>query len=318
MPRKRLTELGIELQSTERVEPRSNRALVRAYLDWMRNVKHCSKATHTTYESRLYAWVEHRSPKSLLTAQRGDMETWLTREREKRGAGTHGAAATQRLEGSILRSFYKWVHQEGLTRSDLAVGLQSPSVKNVNPRPISDSLWLELWDRPAMVYERCILGLGFFCGLRRSELAVLRPGQVTPTRIQDFPRKGGGEDTLNWKSIMSVYEQKLPHLVVNEDWFPEAIDAYTTYRRAAPRLFPWNDNPQLFNKELSRMCSRLGIAHVTPHQLRHSAATNLLRAGVPIMLVRSILNHSSVDITMRYVKAGGTELDMWLDGRWGQ
>lgn len=314
----RLTERSSQFYSEERTEKRSNRQMVADFIQWMRVSKHSSKTTLTTYESRLYTWVEHRQPKSILTASLDDMERWIVRPREKRGAGTTGAAATQRLEGSILRSFYAWCLVKRLTPHDISKGLLSPSVHNVNPRPISDTQWIELWDRPSTMYERSLLGLAFFCGLRRSEIAALKPAQLTPKAIVDFSRKGGGEDTLKWASIMRVYEDKLPHLVVDDSWFAEALDGYGHYRQASPLLFPWNGNPQHMNKEMSRLCARLGIAHVTPHQLRHSTATNLLRAGVPIMLVRSILNHSSVDITMRYVKAGGTELDMWLDGRWGQ
>jgi integrase/recombinase XerC len=50
---------------------------------------------------------------------------------------------------------------------------------------------------------------------------------------------------------------------------------------------------------------------ITPHQLRHSAATNLVRAGIPIHLVSSLMNHSNVQTTMGYVSSGGEQLAEW-------
>jgi site-specific recombinase XerD len=46
----------------------------------------------------------------------------------------------------------------------------------------------------------------------------------------------------------------------------------------------------------------------TPHNLRHSFATNLLRTGVPLDVACDLCNHSSVAITMRYVRTAGRRL----------
>lgn len=307
-----------EFDSFEPQKRLRNQDVVDRYITWCTKVRRLSPTTLRTYRSRLEHWATYRGRASVLTATRQDMEAWLSRERERRGGGTRGSAATHQLEGTILRSFYKWCHQEGLTHRDLGVHIVSPKVNNTNPRPISDQTWLSLWDRPLGAYQRVVLGLGFFCGLRRAELARLTPQQLTTEAIVNFPRKGGGEDTLRWTTVHRIFAERLPHLVVNEAWLPEAVDMWLHYRRSAPLLFPWRGDPQAVNRELSKWCKQANTAHVSPHQLRHSAASNLLRAGVPVMLVRSILNHSSVEITQRYIQASGSELDMWLEGRWGQ
>jgi integrase len=70
---------------------------------------------------------------------------------------------------------------------------------------------------------------------------------------------------------------------------------------------PWREMYEI----LVEWCQSINSKAYTPHQLRHSAATNLLRAGVPLHMVSALLNHSSPTITMRYVKATGDELAEW-------
>jgi integrase len=161
-----------------------------------------------------------------------------------------------------------------------------------------------------------VLGLGYFCGLRRYEIIGLKPEQLTTKwgRITNFVRKGGGEDTLRWDSLLSVYEEKLPKLLVSRDLFVQSLDRILTQRAGRPLLVPWA-NEDAVNKKLSYWCRSVGVEHITPHQLRHSAATNLVEAGVPLHIVREVMNHQSIDVTLRYVRTRGDELDAWLKGR---
>lgn len=54
------------------------------------------------------------------------------------------------------------------------------------------------------------------------------------------------------------------------------------------------------------------LAHlegVTPHTLRHTFATRLLRAGIDIVVVAALLGHSRLDTTARYTRPGWTDLE---------
>jgi integrase len=58
----------------------------------------------------------------------------------------------------------------------------------------------------------------------------------------------------------------------------------------------------------------------TVHAARHTAASNLVRAGVPLPVVKEILGHSTIAITQLYVTTTETEqgqamraLDAYLD-----
>ncbi len=70
--------------------------------------------------------------------------------------------------------------------------------------------------------------------------------------------------------------------------------------------------PGLLNRRMRSLSDRAATARYTPHQLRHSFVTNLLRAGVPLHLVSRMANHSSPTVTNIYVKAGASELREWM------
>ena len=67
-------------------------------------------------------------------------------------------------------------------------------------------------------------------------------------------------------------------------------------------------DPMMFNRHLRWACKRAGLGEdaVTPHRLRHSFVTNMLRMGVDILTTSRLANHSDVSITQRY---GYTESD---------
>jgi integrase/recombinase XerD len=53
-------------------------------------------------------------------------------------------------------------------------------------------------------------------------------------------------------------------------------------------------------KDLSkRLRKRSGVAHFSPHALRHTYATRLLRAQVPVEVVSELLGHSSIQVTVQ-------------------
>ena len=52
---------------------------------------------------------------------------------------------------------------------------------------------------------------------------------------------------------------------------------------------------------LQQLAARTGVHHVHPHKFRRTAATSLIRHGMPIQEVASILGHDKLDTTMQYV-----------------
>jgi integrase len=84
-----------------------------------------------------------------------------------------------------------------------------------------------------------------------------------------------------------------------------ALDAYTAGREG--RVFVTATGSALAQSEAYRTVQRLarvaGIEHagrVTPHSLRHTAATSALDAGAPLRDVQDLLGHADPRTTRRY------------------
>jgi integrase/recombinase XerD len=86
----------------------------------------------------------------------------------------------------------------------------------------------------------------------------------------------------------------------------EALRAYLDVRGPAPtdHVFTFRHLPLTVSYCYGRLRTygkRCGL-HVTPHQLRHTAATLLLNAGAPILTVQTTMGHKHIDTTLGYAR----------------
>jgi len=280
------------------------------WLRWLRDRRNRAERTLTTYADGLLKWLAYCEEEGLdpLRPSVTEMEAFIGRPRPRAKKGV-GGPATQAMDVKVLHGWYNWLAVRGFILKAPSVELVSPTIPKRNPKPVPDESWVTIWSHDLPPRLRATLGMAYFGGLRREELVSIKCDQLTPTRIVDFTRKGGGEDTLPWCQMAEVVADRLPVLLPDLSVF---VSAVSHVREHYDALTPWSSGHQLY-KRMVRLCEQLDLAHYTPHQLRHSAATNLLRAGIPPHLAMRLMNHSSIDITMGYVKAGANELKEFLD-----
>ena len=296
-----------------------NAALLGNYLRWLELVRHRSPATIASYRYVLNAYAEWLAHRAATTATRQEMELFIQRPRPRTTGPA--SAATQRREVSTLRAFYQWLYEEGYTTAHLARGLHGPKATDRDPKPIADDDWKKLWLAEWPPNIRVLLGLAYFGGLRRAELWELEVGQLTlndgDLGVNSFTRKGGGEKHFRLTPVLDVYERSdvLNGLLVHRSLLLDAVTQTKVHNDPESFLVSWRDTCSMvesMNKRWTNWSQTVGISHTTPHMARHSAATNLARAGVPPHLIMALMNHSSLDVTMRYVRAVGADLDEWL------
>lgn len=307
--------------------------LVGDWLDWLDRSKGRTMSTVLMYERILRDWVDEFGQCEFEAVDPAAVERWLQRRRF--GARSHGAtaqASTQRRDLSAVRGFYQYLVARGLIARNPMLLVCTPKVRNVNPRPVSQAVWTSLWETAgdsAFEMHRVALFLLFGCGLRREEVTRLRVGQVGDDLvIRNFVRKGGGEDSLDAGALTELWDDFVPELRLGEG---AKLLADTCGRRAADDwLVGWADlgqprasrragvapgqlHPQHVNAWLDRLCRRAGTPRVTPHQFRHAFCTGLMYdVGMPLPLVSRLMNHTSVQTTMRYLRAGSGELREWM------
>lgn len=93
------------------------------------------------------------------------------------------------------------------------------------------------------------------------------------------------------------------------EWIAGLMTAYLRTREALglkhPHLlFNWHHDPltaAAMRSRLARAAKAAGLtAKVTPHMLRHTAATQLIEAGVDIRYIQRLLGHASLTTTELY------------------
>jgi integrase/recombinase XerD len=288
-----------------------NEEAVLAYLTWMRDTRGCTEGTITNYAGVLSHYLDEcvgDRPLDMVPVE--DVEAWLLRPRSGRARGNVASPATRQRNIAVLSSCYKFLTARGFTTRNIADLLTSPKVNNRQPKPIRDEVWVSHYPR-FDTDARIAMGLMFFFGLRREEACNLTGDMIDSSQgiIRDFLRKGGGDDSYPYRDVLTVYADKLPHLLCGRsvDGIATDIERRARERGSGP-LLGWS--PDGMNKRFQNETWAAG--KFTPHQLRHSAATNLLRAGVPLDMVAWLMNHASPTTTMRYLKQSGARLREWM------
>jgi len=317
--------LTIEQQNVEMVE---------RYLSWFRDTRGRQPSSTYDYASRLAQYLRFIGRTPVGSAAVDQMEAFVNRPR--RGRQGLGAASTRAKEVSILRSFYAYLAARGLIESDPSRLLHAPEVRNVNPKPVPKALWSEWWSSDLDPEWRVVTGLGFFVGLRREEIVNLSPSHVSPLsqKLVGFIRKGGGDDVTPYGDMVGVFADHHPEVFgsLGPDSFLGPLHDLAKARSGRPRLLDWRErnvvasrtntakhalaahdiDPESVNSRFDYWQRKVGLhGRFTPHMLRHSAATYLVGAGVPLHIVQVLMNHSSINTTMRYVKVGGSPLADW-------
>ncbi|HKO45214.1 MAG TPA: tyrosine-type recombinase/integrase [Pyrinomonadaceae bacterium] len=139
-----------------------------------------------------------------------------------------------------------------------------------------------------------LLDLLFATGMRVGEASALNLGDFAVAESVFKVRGKGGRDRL----AFVVDEQTLRIQ-------KEHIEARSLLSSESPALFLNASGQRLSTQGIANIIAQFrrdaGIQrHVTPHMLRHTVATLLLRNGVDIRIVQEFLGHASIATTQRY------------------
>ena len=133
----------------------------------------------------------------------------------------------------------------------------------------------------------------------------LRVGDILNLTVDSFVKDGS-------RYRLDIYEQKTGKYrnftVVNEIYQFVRDYAYAHNISSKAKLFPITERAVL--KHLKSVCSYLGLEGVGSHSFRKGFATNIyVNNHYNIELVRTLLQHSSVNVTQRYIGIGSKELE---------
>ena len=154
--------------------------------------------------------------------------------------------------------------------------------------------------------DRVIVLLGLYCGLRVSEIVGLRVEDLDLGRGMLQVRHGKGDKDR----ALPIPSKLVPEL---RAW----CEGRTGWLFPSPASAAKHLTSRAVQMSIKAAAARAGIVRrVTPHKLRHTAATKLLRSGMDIICLRDFLGHSSVSTTQiytasdpEYLRSGVEKLD---------
>jgi len=274
-------------------------ALVTAFLDWFQTHRGAKQPT-----LRLYA----RGAAELLQALGDDVGQWTAhavRNFLLRRASQCGAPTTQKLITS-LRAFLRYLNFRGESRDDLALAI--PAVAHWRLAKLPRCLSSEEVNRliaacdgsdPGRLRDRAIVLLLVRLGLRAGDVAQLCLKDIDWNRgTLQVIGKGRYQVRLplpqDVGDAMLRYLERRPKLSDTDHVFVRSIAPY--------RPFASGDGVSSVVKHALQRAS-IEVPEKGAHLLRHTAATEMLRNGVPLEQAGLVLRHRSIDMTAYYAKA---------------
>ncbi|MCI8855810.1 MAG: tyrosine recombinase XerC [Clostridiaceae bacterium] len=207
------------------------------------------------------------------------------------------SAASRARKIAALRSFFKYLTDKaGLLEYNPISNLESPKVRKPLPRYLTaeDSMQLlESVEGPFAERDYCILTLFLNCGMRVSELAGLNLGDFQGDTVRVLG-KGGKERVLYLNdACKAALEAYLPTRIKPHDRDRTALFVSRNRNRISVQTVKW-----LVKKHVRE--AGLDAQKMSPHKLRHTAATLMYQNGVDIRSLQTILGHENLDTTMIY------------------
>ena len=148
--------------------------------------------------------------------------------------------------------------------------------------------------------DRLILLIGLGAGLRVSEITKLRIEHVDTVASTIFVSQGKGKkDRALWLNpdtieLLREWRERREH----------QSELYFTTRDGGPI------NSRYLRAMMERYSERAGLnRHCSPHTLRHTFATDLLKETGNVETVRKALGHSSISVTGIYLHVVDSELE---------
>lgn len=296
--------------------PTITSTIIDGYLDWAAHRARLADSTIDAYTRVLDHYARWLDDRCITTVTPADVEDFGNRDRD----GKKPSAATARRDIVVVRNVHEWASERDFAVRRVS-SARSPKVAGRVPKPVDDDVWAKVWNCDLDIDDRLFIGIGYFFGLRRIELVTFAPDNVDlDTGTMTFVRKGGSTQPIEYRAMFEIVAEKLPHLCRANDGFLAEFDDLVRSRQGEEWVWPdstghvSNDCSRL-NKRLSRgILPRAGVPTdaITPHRLRHSCATNLLRAGVEPAFIMDALSHADITTTMKYMKTSG-QLARWKE-----
>jgi site-specific recombinase XerD len=267
----------------------------------------CRRAqTRRAYFNDLKAWYAWCTRRELhpLSARRHDIALWAREPAEQpQASGKAHAPASIARRLSCLSSFYRYAIEVDVLHESPVANVKRPRVANdsmsvgLTREELERLLNAAVADGPR---SGALITLLAYNGLRVNEALsrdVEHLGHQLGHRVLRISRKGG-RDAL--EPLSPPVER--------------ALDTYLDGRTTGP-LFVDDRGRRMYEAQAWRLVRRLAraaglqsVGQLSPHSLRHTFATSLDQAGVPLQDIQDAMGHTDPRTTRRYMAPTSTSI----------
>jgi site-specific recombinase XerD len=295
-------------------------------------------ANYDRYISRFLQYAKISSPSQITDDLLREYRLWLNRQEVGKKKGYNGSNAslkkrTQNYYLIALRSFLKYLARRGIEslppdRIELAKvperSLDLISVDDLGrvfAGPDTSTL--------RGLRDKAILELLFSTGLRVSELCSL-PRDLNLDQ-EEFSVRGKGEkvrvvflsedarvavktyldkrDDMDDALFVQMFKEKNIENIKNGAGDVKSIKKGNSNSKISQTRDSLRLTPRSVERIIKYYAIKAGISKkVTPHVIRHSFATDLLRNGADLRSVQMLLGHANISTTQIYTHITDTEL----------
>ena len=221
------------------------------------------------------------------------------------------AAISAQRKLACLKSFFGYLCEgiEAIDKNPTA-GVVMPVKRRTLPVFLTEDESKKLLDGlsgPFIERDYCIILIALCCGLRVSEIVGLNLSDIHSDEdgaavLLTIRGKGGKERQAYLPDNCIAAISDYLYVRDGDNARPEAKDALflsQMHRRISVRTV---------QQMVSNAAAKAGVRHISPHKLRHTAATMMLNNGVDIRTIQEVLGHSTIATTQIYTHVANNDV----------
>jgi len=315
-----LDELRSELANAI---PAGDDTRLSVWIDWWTTNVGAARSDPSEATEYNYRWaLAQAAPiggKRLRDLRTADVERLLhqlatrkptSRKGRGRSSGPLGRSSLKRIRAALAEVLNEAVRREMIGRNVAKLAKLPREARPPTPRrSLSPREAEALLEAARADGQEALIATMLFCGLRPGEVTGLTWSCVdfsnrTITVRQSRKVLPDGTMVIGNTKAHSDRVQRMPERLaevlkahqVDQKRARLAAPAWEEHGLVFPNAIGRHIDPSNLRRDIARLCKDAGVEPITPNELRHSAASLLVNAGVPLEEVADFLGH--VDVTM--------------------